>query len=57
MVKGTVRHQAFLGNMVNCAVEAGDLTVLVQLHPAAAGKVGDDVWLHLPPESCVVVSD
>jgi iron(III) transport system ATP-binding protein len=57
MVRGTIQHQAFLGNMVDCIVATGDLTVLLQIHPSTAGKVGDDVWLHLPSQSCVVIRD
>jgi iron(III) transport system ATP-binding protein len=57
LVKGTIRHQAFLGNMVDCVVATGDSTVLLQLHPSTAGKVGDEVSLHLPSESCVVIRD
>ena len=57
LVKGKIQHQAFLGNMVDCIVATGDSTVLLQLHPSTAGKVGDEVSLHLPSESCVVIRD
>jgi iron(III) transport system ATP-binding protein len=57
MVRGKIQHQAFLGNMVDCIVATGDSTVLLQLHPSTAGKVGDEVSLHLPSESCVVIRD
>lgn len=57
LVKGIIRHQAFLGNMVDCVVSTGELKVLVQLHPSNARKVGDEVSLRLPPECCVVIKD
>ena len=56
-VDGTIRHKAFLGNMTYCAVAAEDQTIQVQLHPGAAGEVGEGVRLRLPPEYCVVIRD
>ena len=56
-VDGTIRHKAFLGNMTYCAVVAEDQTIQVQLHPGAAGEVGQGVRLRLPPEYCVVIRD
>ncbi len=47
-VDGTIRHKAFLGNVTYCAVAAEDQTVQVQLHPGAAGEVGEGVRLRLP---------
>jgi iron(III) transport system ATP-binding protein len=57
VVNGTIRRQAFLGNMIDCVVAAGDAILHVQVHPAAGGKLGDSVRLHLPPDSCVVIRD
>ena len=56
-VGGTIRHKAFLGNMTYCAVAAADQTIQVQLHPDAAGEVGEGVRLRLAPECCVVIRD
>jgi iron(III) transport system ATP-binding protein len=56
-IKGVIQHQAFLGNIVDCVVAAGEQSILVQLHPANAGNVGDEVSLQLPHDSCVVIRD
>jgi len=57
LVQGTIRHKAFLGNMTYCQVAAGGEMLDLQVHPGAAGEVGDGVLLSLPPESCVVIRD
>lgn len=54
-VVGTVSELSFLGNLVDCSVDVGDQTFLVQLVPPVTVEVGQRVTLELPPDDCIAM--
>src|SRR6266446_3681301 len=57
VLPGTVVRQVFLGASRDYLVEVGDGTQLRVVAPAAENiPQGASVWLHLPPERCLILS-
>lgn len=54
-VEGTVKDLSFLGNLIDCSVDVGDKSLLVQLVPPATVEVGQRVTLSLPPDDCIAM--
>ena len=56
-LRATVLRQVFLGSSRDYMVEVADGTqIRVVAPPAENMEPGSSVWLHLPPESCRVLS-
>jgi hypothetical protein len=54
-VAGQVESIAYLGNLVNCAIRAGQEQIHVQTHPCASLAAGERVMLRLPADQCLVM--
>jgi iron(III) transport system ATP-binding protein len=57
VVEGVIRQCAFLGNLLDCVVAAGDHVLHMQVHPSVGLRSGQPVRLHLPCESCIVIAE
>ena len=55
MVAGEVESIVYLGNLMNCAIRAGDAQLYVQTHPSTSLTAGEQVMLRLPAEQCLVM--
>ena len=51
-----VDQKVFLGEAVDFQVKVGDRTLLSRRHPALRTKVGESIFVQLPPEKCVVLT-
>ncbi|MFQ5855963.1 MAG: ABC transporter ATP-binding protein [Anaerolineae bacterium] len=54
---GKVRVAAFLGEYVDCQVEVGGDLLRVHMHPRLKIRRGEEVFVHLPRDLCMVVPD
>ena len=54
-LEGTVSSLSFLGNLIDCTVDVGEQSLLVQLVPPATIEVGQRVTLALPPDDCIAM--
>ena len=57
IVEGTIRQCAFLGNLLDCVIVAGEGVLHMQVHPSVGLRAGEAVRLRLPRESCIVIAD
>ena len=54
---GTVRAIVFLGEFLDFQIAVGACTLMARAHPSASATVGQQVYLHLRPEKCIVIAD
>jgi iron(III) transport system ATP-binding protein len=57
VLEGVLEQQLFLGEFLDCRVRVGSTTLLCRQHPTATFHRNDKVWIDIPPELCVVLSD
>jgi iron(III) transport system ATP-binding protein len=57
VLEGVLERQVFLGESLECEVRVGSTTLLCRQHPTVRFHRGDTVWVDIPPELCVVLSD
>lgn len=50
-----VVNAVFLGEFIDCQVEAKGVTLRLRLHPSQAVQAGEKVIVHLPPENSVLI--
>ncbi len=55
LLTGKVDVSAFLGEYVDASIAIGPDILRTRLHPTTAIRRGDDVFIHLPPETCTAV--
>jgi iron(III) transport system ATP-binding protein len=55
--QGVLEQQYFLGEFLDCRVRVGATTLLCRQHPTVRFHRGDTVWVDIPPELCVVLSE
>ncbi|MDP2719680.1 MAG: ABC transporter ATP-binding protein [Dehalococcoidia bacterium] len=55
LLVGRVELWAFLGEFIDATIAVGDELVRARLHPSTQLRRGNNVYLRLPPEVCVVV--
>ena len=51
-----VDQKVFLGEAVDFQVKVGARTLLSRRHPTLRTKVGEPIFVQLPPEKCVVLT-
>jgi iron(III) transport system ATP-binding protein len=56
-LEGVLERQFFLGEFLDCRVRVGATTLLCRQHPTMRFHRNDKVWIEIPPELCVVLSD
>ena len=54
--RGRVRRPTFLGENIELEIEIGNEVLMTRQHPRFAFGAGDDVYVELPVDRCVVVS-
>jgi iron(III) transport system ATP-binding protein len=54
---GTVEHVTFLGEDLEASIRVGSVPLSVRRHASLACHKNDEVWVTLPEELCVVISD
>ena len=54
---GTVRAIVFLGEFLDLQIAVGDCMLMARTHPTASATVGQQVYLHLRPEKCIVIAN
>jgi iron(III) transport system ATP-binding protein len=52
VLEGTVKEAIFMGDAYHCQIAVGDSLLRVHTHPFLALHPGDNVYLHLDPQSC-----
>jgi len=57
VLPGVLEQQVFLGEFLDCRVRVGDMTLLCRQHPTVRFHRNDAVWVDIPAELCVVLSD
>ena len=55
--EGVLEQQVFLGESLDCRVRVGEATLLCRQHPTVRFHRNDTVWVEIPAELCVVLSD
>jgi len=53
--QGRVDQKVFLGEVVDFQVALGSRTLLSRRHPTLRTKIGDAIFVQLPPDKCVVL--
>jgi iron(III) transport system ATP-binding protein len=57
VLEGVLDRQYFLGEFLDCRVRVGATTLLCRQHPTMRFHRNDTVWVEIPSELCVVLSD
>jgi iron(III) transport system ATP-binding protein len=57
VLEGVLEQQYFLGEFLDCRVRVGSAVLLCRVHPTVRFHRGDPVWVEVPAELCVVLSD
>ncbi|HEY1374741.1 MAG TPA: ABC transporter ATP-binding protein [Candidatus Binatia bacterium] len=52
VLEGTVKEAIFMGDAYHCQIAVGDSLLRVHTHPFLSLNPGDNVYLHLDPQSC-----
>ncbi|RPJ11213.1 MAG: ABC transporter ATP-binding protein [Deltaproteobacteria bacterium] len=56
LCKGVLAHKAYLGNFLYLFVNSNDTMIRVQVPHHVQQEEGDELYLHLNPEKCLVLS-
>jgi ABC-type Fe3+/spermidine/putrescine transport system ATPase subunit len=54
---GTLVVAAFMGDHLDCLVDVGGELIRARMHPTSGFTRGQQVWIEIPPEQCVVLHD
>lgn len=57
VLAGVVISTEFLGEIQECQVQVGEATLTVRQDPLAPVRVGDQAFLEIAPQSCIVLRD
>ncbi len=55
VIAGVISDVTFLGNMGEVEVQAGEHRIRVQTSPPGYWQIGQNVWMHMPPEDIVIL--
>jgi len=55
MFEARLVEQVFLGEYIDCLLEIEDLTTHAYINPRANFRVGEQLFVHFPPDLCVVI--
>ncbi len=57
VLAGVVISAEFLGEIAQCQVQVGGVTLTVRQDPLTPARIGDQAFLEIAPQSCIVLPD
>jgi iron(III) transport system ATP-binding protein len=55
--KGRIQKRKYYGSMIEYEIDAGHRSIIGQTGPSGDFVVGNEIFVHIPPEDCILVED